>query len=446
MRRYLLVAAMTAAATLTGSTVASSVPAVATVSGGRVAPGARLWMAHFKAGGLTLSDGMAVSPSGGTVFVMGESHFSGGAGYQTVAYRAATGKQLWASRYHSPAKGENTPDAITFSRNTVFVTGFAPRRGQDYEYATVAYRATTGRQLWASTYNGPGNGYDFAEAVVASPDGKIVFVTGKSDRGVTTDYATIAYNAATGQQLWASRYHGPGKGIAAATSLAVSPDGDRVFVTGYSSGDFATIAYKAATGKQLWASRYPGKEFDSATSVAVNRSGTVFVTGASHGAFATIAYLAATGRQLWASRYPSPVHKEALEPTMAVSPAGTTVFVTGTNDGKNGDDYATVAYSAATGKQLWASRYHGSGALSVAVNPHGSAVYVTGSGYSHAGYSTVAYSAATGKQLWASTYQGPANNDGADVVVASPNGTRVFVTGWTEGSKNYEYLTIAYRS
>lgn len=53
----------------------------------------------------------------------------------------------------------------------------------------------------------------------------------------------------------------------------------------------------AAPGARLWASRYngPGNGDDFATSVVVNRAGTVFVTGASKGAgsgfdYATVAY------------------------------------------------------------------------------------------------------------------------------------------------------------
>ena len=63
----------------------------------------------------------------------------------------------------------------------------------------------------------------------------------------------------------------------------------------------------------------------------------------------------------------------------------------------------------------------------------------------HADYATVAYSAATGRQLWASRYHGPANNGGAHCVAVSPAGTRVFVTGWSEGRTSYDYATVAYR-
>ena len=52
----------------------------------------------------------------------------------------------------------------------------------------------------------------------------------------------------TGAQLWVKRYSGPDNGEDGAVSVAVSPVGDRVFVTGLSttantSRDYTTIAY-----------------------------------------------------------------------------------------------------------------------------------------------------------------------------------------------------------
>ena len=62
--------------------------------------------------------------------------------------------------------------------------------------------------------------------------------------------------------------------------MAVSPDGKTVFVTGYSYGttagevDYATVAYSAATGAQLWVERYIGPSLQGfATSVAVSPGG-----------------------------------------------------------------------------------------------------------------------------------------------------------------------------
>ena len=104
-------------------------------------------------------------------------------------------------------------------------------------------------------YNGPGNGYDDARAIAVSPDGSKVFVTGVS-RGSNSgeDYTTVAYNASTGVRVWVRRYNGPGNGYDDARALVVRPDGSKVFVTGVSRGskrytNYATIAYGAAAGR-----------------------------------------------------------------------------------------------------------------------------------------------------------------------------------------------------
>jgi outer membrane protein assembly factor BamB len=88
----------------------------------------------------------------------------------------------------------------------VFVTGSSGGIGSDSDYATIAYNAASGTELWVRRYNGPGNAADFPQALVLSPDGRRVFVTGYSySANSFSDYATIAYDAATGVQMWLRR-------------------------------------------------------------------------------------------------------------------------------------------------------------------------------------------------------------------------------------------------
>jgi WD40 repeat protein len=345
----------------------------------------------------------------------------------------------------------------------------APRVARTSSAAASPAAASPGAQLWVKRYNGS-NSTDDAVSVAASSDGKAVFVTGSSN-GTTSfeDYATVGYNAATGAQLWVSRYNGPDNGVDEASSVAVSPDGKTVFVTGYSYGttagevDYATVAYNAATGAQLWVKRYISPALQGfATSVAASPDGkAVFVTGysASHTSgydYATVAYNTITGAQLWVKRYTGPAGDDFAH-SMTVS--GSTVYVTGSSIGTNdGYDYATVAYNAATGAQLWAKRYNGAalgsrGANSVAASPDGKTVYVTGSSYAGSttgyDYATVAYGAATGAQLWVKRFTGPGSGDDqAYSVAASPDGTTVFVTGYSSGTAagQVDYATVGYNA
>src|SRR5205807_723553 len=115
--------------------------------------------------------------------------------------------------------------------------------------------AATGTQLWAKRY-AVSFGLDGPSAIGVSPDGSTAFVTGAA----AGHYATLAYDAATGKQLWVTRYEASFGGPRA---LGVSPDGTKVYVTGESPGpngepDYATLAYDAVSGAQLWLRRYNG--------------------------------------------------------------------------------------------------------------------------------------------------------------------------------------------
>lgn len=434
-------------------------------------PGAQLWVRRFA--GPANQDSRAaavqVSPGGRKVFVTGTS----GAAAATIAYNAITGARLWLARYAGPGeKGASASSvAVSPGGGRVFVAAStADAAGADY--ATIAYSAATGAPIWQALYNGPGNGADRAVSLAVSPDGRTVYVTGLSKGRISgADYATVAYSAATGKQLWVARLGGTGTDVA--RSVAVGPGGARVLVTGSSEGrasgaDYATVAYNAATGKRQWVSRYNGPTrteaaSDVASSVAVSPGGgIVFVTGTSSQASggrltaaATIAYSAATGRRMWLTRYTGQAGDGAGASMIAASPAGGVVLVTGYSGVVlSATNYATIAYNALTGKRMWLRIYDGPAhsydvASSLAVSPGGSTVFVTGLSVGGTpDYATVAYRAATGAQLWARRYNGPANGeDFATSVAVGAGGRRLFVTGVSAESRAVsDYLTIAYQA
>jgi hypothetical protein len=460
------------------SSAAASSPAlrhVPRVPAQPVAAGSELWTKRYNGTGDSgdYAAATGVSPDGAEVFVTGYSFGSTADDYATVAYDASTGVRLWVKRYNGPGDGFDHATALGVSPDSskVFVTGESPGSTSNEDYATVAYDASTGATLWTKRYNGTGNSRDDANALVVSPDGSKVSVTGFSyGSGKNYDYATIAYDAGTGAKLWVKRYDGAGAGDDVASAMAVRPNSARVFVTGYSVGsaghpDYATVAYDAATGAQRWVKRYDGTTShsyaDYASALDVSPDGfRIFVTGYSPGSssgddYATVAYRSSTGRRLWAKRYDGPNGDDDAY-DLAVSPGGTKVFVTGRSDGPASFDYATVAYNASTGVRLWVKRYNGSGdyideAHALGVSADGSQIFVTGlseGATSSLDYATVAYDASTGAKLWAKRYDGPSGGfDEARALGVNPDGSQVFVTGYSESSGGgADYATIAYRA
>src|SRR6185503_5492457 len=220
------------------------------------------------------------------------------------------------------------------SSGNVFVTGGSTGISEGpFDFATIKYSGA-GVALWTNRYtlgNAIEDGYDEGRALAMDGSGN-VFVTGPSWSGGlfgSTDFATIKYSGA-GVALWTNRYNGPGNYFDFANAMAVDGSGN-VVVAGYSARtnvsppnyDYATIKYSDA-GVALWTNRYngPGNSTDQARAVAVDGSGNVFVTGVSGGTngysdYATIKYSGA-GVALWTNRYNGPGNNDDRAYAMAM--------------------------------------------------------------------------------------------------------------------------------
>ena len=401
---------------------------------------------------------VATSPDGSTVYVTGD----GPEGYSTLALDASTGQRIWQRRYAGPAGGSGYARALALTPDgaTLLVTGGSAAANERTDFATLAYDASTGAQLWVRRYDGPGarrHGNDAANAIAVSPDGATAYVTGSSAGSLTNlDHATIAYDTATGRRIWTHRYDGPDSQIDGASAIAVGPDGAAVFVTGSTDGflqygyKYVTAAYDASTGAELWRTRFDSHDDaepgDVARSIGVSPDGTkVFVTGDTSNDFVTLAYDASDGRELWSERFGG--ESSTGIDVLAVSPDGSRVFVTGgivmpidpVTVFPQQAYLVTIAYDASTGARAWVNRWSGpadigASGYAVAVSADGTEVFAAGVAYTpkpgltygnNYNFATLAYDAATGDRRWVRVL---GRGSGVSISV-SPDGTRAFVTG-----------------
>lgn len=444
--------------------------------------------------------GMAASPSGDVVYTTGRESVVGGGYNAVMVATSATGERLWVARIPS-ASFEAV--AVSPDGSRVFVAGGIDTRNRGYwDFATAAYDAGTGEELWRDVFRdveGDRRGQGWSVAV--SPDGNRVYVAGalqQIDASQPLDDAvTIGYDAATGERQWLS-VREPDKELA--HWVAVSPDGQTVYVLGasnaagsqsppysyYSHTTTFTVAYvardpddPAREGQELWSTVSdlgppPGRSYDGGGPAGLALSpdgGRVYVTRSTGwGALSfdsrfydwmTMAYDTATGEELWASRYRGPYGGSQATPgdnrprAVVASPDGDNVFVTGWSaDADQNQDFviATVAYDTATGEERWVDRlpspdYPVEGASDAAVSPDGATLYVTGNDIPNlfddengaSRQTTVAYDTADGTRLSVVGFSDPTYNVYArSLVEVGGDGETVLVSGGVWSTERYQ--------
>lgn len=324
---------------------------------------------------------------------------------------------------------------------------------------------------WVRRYNGPGNGYDEAGAMVLDGAGNL-YVTGSS-YGVSTnyDYATIKYNS-NGDTAWVRRYNGPTNASDKARAMAVLDASGQsyIYVTGGSTGsetlmDFATIMYYS-NGDTAWVRRYngPGNDYDEAKAICVNTtSSNVYVAGTSTHAGGTFPYnldyctikYSSNGDTVWTRRYNGPANGPEDVDAMGIDHNGN-VYVTGFGSSDSlglAYDFLTIKYNP-NGDTAWVRRFNVPGgstaeARAIAVDAAFN-VYVTGisagaiSGWD---YTTVKYYP-NGDTAWTRIYNGPANGSDLATAMALDNSGNIYVTGSSESGGSgspQDFITIKYR-
>jgi PKD repeat protein len=255
--------------------------------------GNELWTADYPA---ACSTSAIIVDSSGNVYVIGSANGD----YATIKYNS-NGSQLWAATYNGPGNGPDGPRRVAVDPSgNVYVTGWSTGIGTGKDIATIKYDSN-GNQLWVARYNGPGNGDDGVQCVsiVLDSAGNVDVLGDSAGSGTGLDYATIKYDT-NGNQLWVARYNGPGNGNDTPDRLAVDPMGN-VYVVGASPGngtglDYATVKYDT-NGNQLWVTRYngPGNGDDWSYLIALDPLGNVLVGGGSTGSgtgadYATVKY------------------------------------------------------------------------------------------------------------------------------------------------------------
>jgi len=274
------------------------------------AAGTHQWTRQFGTGGREHVSGVATSPCGGSIYVVGYTDgtfpkaASAGGVDGFLAKYTNHGTQLWVKQFGTT--GDDLPRGIAVSSSGwVYVTGTTDGAFPDFLNAGgndgfLAKFSSSGTRKWVVQ---TGTTADDELAGVAVSKAGDVYVTGETlgtfpalANSGDVDAVLMKFDK-DGVKLWTTQF-----GTASfdhSLGVAVSKLGE-VYAAGYTGGAFPTFAnlgdadaflaqYDSVTGTQVWMRQFGTAAEDHAVGVAVTKTGIVFAAGLTYGSFPTFA-------------------------------------------------------------------------------------------------------------------------------------------------------------
>ena len=292
------------------------------------------------------------------------------------------------------------------------------------------------------------DGLTSAVAVALSPDGLNTYAVGIQDKALVNFDRDPSTGALIFSQVFKDSTAGV-DGLDGAISVALSPDGQNVYVTGGNDNAVAVFSRDAASGdltfRQVLKNGLGGVDgLDLAYGLTVSPDGlNVYATGANEAAIAVFSRDASGGDLVFVQVLKNGqdgVSGLARDYSVVVSPDGRNVYAAGADD----DSLVTFSRDLSTGElafqQVIVNDLGGitgiKGVFALCLSPDGDNVYVAG--YLDNSVAVFARNASTGLLSFVQSFQdgsgGVDGIGGASSVAVSPDGRRLYVSGYLDNA------------
>jgi hypothetical protein len=194
------------------------------------------------------------------IYVCGYSWGSGTRSDIVVISLTPTGEERWVYRYDGPRNWYDEAFSLIFGKDcNIYVCGWSHGNNTGYDFIIISL-TTTGEERWIYRYDGPGRFYDRAYSLVYGGDNNI-YACGYSWATFSYRDFTVISLTSEGRERWRYRYNGPGNYYDWATAIIYGID-NNLYICGSSWGndttsDFIVISLPSQLGiAEIFSSKY----------------------------------------------------------------------------------------------------------------------------------------------------------------------------------------------